>query len=166
MNEKPSKSARKREFLALQSLGEKLIGLPEQRLRGMPLGDELLEAILAAGRMKSHGALRRQRQLIGKLMARVDAEPIQDAYDALTRTDRHQKAVFRDAEQWRDRVTREGVPALDAFGAKMGRRNAALEDLVRQLDSAAGEARRKTLKRQIFREIHNELQSGMQKDDT
>ena len=122
MNEKPSKSARKREYLELQTLGEKLIGLPEQRLRAMPLGDDLLDAILAAGRMKSHGALRRTRPLIGKLMARVDAEPIREAYDALTRTGRRQKAVFRDAEQWRNRVIREGMPALDAFCNKAGRR--------------------------------------------
>ena len=35
MSERPSKSARKREHLALQALGEKLIGLPEQTLRDM-----------------------------------------------------------------------------------------------------------------------------------
>ena len=166
VNEKPSKSARKREHQALQSLGEKLIGLPEQRLRAMPLGDDLLDAILAAEGIKSHGALRRQRQLIGKLMARVDAEPIRAAYDALTRTDRNQKTVFRNAELWRDRFIREGMPALDAFGEKTGRRNTELEDLLRQLGAAADSARRKTLKRRIFREIHRELQSGMQSDDT
>ena len=165
MNDKPSKSARKREFQALQSLGEQLIGLPEQRLREMPLGDDLLRAIVDAGTMKSHGALRRQRQLIGKLMARVDAEPIREAYESLTRTGRHEKQTFRNAEHWRDRVVREGKPALEALGEKTGRPNATLEELVRQLGSVTGDARRKTLKRQIFREIHEQLQSGMQKGD-
>jgi ribosome-associated protein len=165
VSERPSKSARKREHLALQSLGEKLIGLPEQTLRDMPLGEDLRDAILAAGRMKSHGALRRQRQLIGKLMAHTDAGPIREAYDALTRTDRRHKAVFRQAETWRDRLVREGMPALEAFAEASGRENGTLAALLRDLGTCAGEARRKTIRRQIFREVHADLQSGMQRDD-
>jgi ribosome-associated protein len=77
---KPSKSARKREYLALQKLGEDLIPLLESDLRAMNLGDDLLEAILEAKRMKKHGALRRQKQYIGKLMGRLDdPEPIRAA---------------------------------------------------------------------------------------
>ena len=74
---KPSKSARKREYLALQKLGEDLIPLLESDLRSMNLGDDLLVAVLEAKRMKKHGALRRQKQYIGKLMGRLDdPEPI------------------------------------------------------------------------------------------
>ena len=77
---KPSKSARKREYLALQKLGEDLIPLLESDLRAMNLGDDLLEAVLEAKRMKKHGALRRQKQYIGKLMGRLDdPEPIRAA---------------------------------------------------------------------------------------
>jgi ribosome-associated protein len=74
---KPSKSARKREYLALQKLGEDLIPLLESDLRSMNLGEALLDAVLEAKRMKKRGALRRQKQYIGKLMARLDdPEPI------------------------------------------------------------------------------------------
>ncbi|MGI9238124.1 MAG: DUF615 domain-containing protein, partial [Woeseiaceae bacterium] len=45
---KPSKSARKREFLALQKLGEDLIGLKETDLRKMGLDEDLLDALLEA----------------------------------------------------------------------------------------------------------------------
>ena len=41
---KPSKSARKREFLALQKLGEELIALKETDLREIGLDPDLLEA--------------------------------------------------------------------------------------------------------------------------
>jgi ribosome-associated protein len=74
---KPSKSARKREYRALQKLGEDLIPLLESDLRSMNLGEALLDAVLEAKRMKKRGALRRQKQYIGKLMGRLDdPEPI------------------------------------------------------------------------------------------
>jgi ribosome-associated protein len=76
---KPSKSARKREYLERQKLGESLIPMQETDLLGMGLDEDLLEAILEAKRMKKHGALRRQKQYIGKLMNRVDPEPIKAA---------------------------------------------------------------------------------------
>lgn len=81
---KPSKSARKREFLALQKLGEELIALHESDLREMGLDEELLEAVLDARQIKSHGALRRQKQYIGKIMRQVDPEPIRAAMKRLS----------------------------------------------------------------------------------
>lgn len=81
---KPSKSARKREYLALQELGEELIPLLESDLRAMNLGEELLDAVLEAKRTKKRGALRRQKQYIGKLMGRLDdPEPMRAALKRL-----------------------------------------------------------------------------------
>ncbi len=76
---KPSKSARKREYLALQKLGEQLIGLREEDVLALPLEDDLLNAVLDAQRMKARGALRRQKQYIGKLMRQADEESIRQA---------------------------------------------------------------------------------------
>ena len=80
---KPSKSARKREYLALQKLGEDLITLRESELLSIPLDEDLLEAVQEARRIKAHGALRRQKQYIGKLMRHVDPEPINAALERL-----------------------------------------------------------------------------------
>ena len=85
---KPSKTARKREHLALQELGERLIGLSADELSRMAVDDELRDAVLAASEMKAHGALRRQKQLIGKLMRHIDAIPIRQALAARTHNDR------------------------------------------------------------------------------
>ena len=82
---KPSKSARKREYIALQRLGEELLTVKEPDLLGMQLDDELLEAVLEARRIKAHGALRRQKQYIGKLMRKIDPEPIRAALAQLRR---------------------------------------------------------------------------------
>lgn len=82
---KPSKSAMKREYIARQKLGEELIPLQESDLMAMDLDADLLDAILEAKRLKKHGALRRQKQYIGKLMGRVDPEPIRAALERLKR---------------------------------------------------------------------------------
>ena len=73
---KPSKSARKREYIALQKLGEELIALKASDLDRLPLDDNLRDAVLEARQMKAHGALRRQKQYIGKLMRHIDPEPL------------------------------------------------------------------------------------------
>ena len=82
---KPSKSARKREYIALQQLGEELLKIKEPDLLGMQLDDDLLDAVLEARRIKTHGALRRQKQYIGKLMRKIDPEPIRAALAQLRR---------------------------------------------------------------------------------
>ena len=71
-----SKSQRKREMLALQSLGEKLIHYNEKQLATLELPESLFDAILEAKRMKGHHARLRQGQYIGKLMRRLDEEMI------------------------------------------------------------------------------------------
>ena len=75
----------KREHLARQKLGEELITLHDADLRSLPLEEDLLEAVVDARGMKSHGALRRQKQYIGKIMRHVDPEPIRAALENLRR---------------------------------------------------------------------------------
>ena len=82
---KPSKSARKREYLALQKLGEELIALRQAELDRLPLDEGLLEAIMEARQIKAHGALRRQKQYIGKLMRHIDPEPLREEMAKLRR---------------------------------------------------------------------------------
>lgn len=82
---KPSKSARKREYLALQKLGEELLTVKESDLLSMDLDEDLLAALQDARRIKSHGALRRQKQFIGKLMRSIDPEPIRTALERVRR---------------------------------------------------------------------------------
>jgi len=82
---KPSKSARKREYIALQKLGEELIALKASDLDRLPLDDNLREAVLEAKQMKAHGALRRQKQYIGKLMRHIDPAPVRSEMAKLRR---------------------------------------------------------------------------------
>jgi ribosome-associated protein len=82
----PSKSARKREALALQKLGERLVKMRPQDLATLPLPDPLVEAITEARRLRSRAALGRQHQYIGKLMRAVDSGALEAALEGLTVT--------------------------------------------------------------------------------
>lgn len=159
---KPSKSARKREYLALQALGEQLIDLSEEQLTSLSLDDQLLDAVQTAKAMKAHGALRRQKQLIGKIMRGVDPEPIRAALDAFGRHDQRAKEVFRQSEQWRDRVANGGSDVLAEFFELIGGENGALQEQVRAHQETADDKARRLIRRKIFSEIHKELALKMQ----
>ncbi len=162
LNAKPSKSALKREYLALQALGEQLIDLTSGQLRAIGLEENLLDAILAAKSMKAHGALRRQKQLIGKIMRGTDPDPIRAAIDAYGKNDRAAKQIFRYSETWRERLTVDSGEDLGLFFELIGHRNDVLAESVASWFSAADDNQRKLARRQIFREIHKELTSKMQ----
>jgi ribosome-associated protein len=59
-----------------------LTRLRPAQLQRLDLPENLLAAILEAQRLRSGGALARQRQYIGRLMRGLDPEPIERALDA------------------------------------------------------------------------------------
>ncbi|MDR2215672.1 MAG: DUF615 domain-containing protein [Nevskiaceae bacterium] len=82
-DDRPSKSARKREAHARQKLGERLVQMRPQDVAGLPLPEPLQEAISEARRLASRGARARQFQYIGKLMRDVDLPQVEAALAAL-----------------------------------------------------------------------------------
>jgi ribosome-associated protein len=76
---RPSRSARKRQALALQALGVRLTALRPAQLADLALPEELLAAVLEAQRLRSRAAIARQRQYIGRLMRALDPAPIEQA---------------------------------------------------------------------------------------
>jgi len=154
---KPSKTARKREQHELQSLGEKLIDFDDADLRALSLDERLYDAIVDAKRMRSHGALRRQKQLIGKLMRGVDPGPIRIALAERGAQNASSKRLFASAERWRDRILGGEAGAVDAFVSSTGDDSGELERLLNQYRTAANERSQKTAQRSVFRHIHNVL---------
>ena len=99
-----SRSQDKREAEAAQVLGEKLIELRPEQLKQLDIPERLIEAVLEAKRLSSHGALRRQKQYIGKLMRQVELEPIEAKFAEWEFSSRTQLALFHRLEQWRDQL--------------------------------------------------------------
>ena len=72
--EHPSKSQRKRDMTALQTIGQRLIKLNPAQLKALDLPEGLLDAVVLAQRLPKHEALRRQMQYIGRMMRVADEE--------------------------------------------------------------------------------------------
>ncbi|HEX9684622.1 MAG TPA: ribosome biogenesis factor YjgA [Burkholderiales bacterium] len=102
--EKPSKTQRKKAVHALQALGEELVALTAEQLARVALPELLRDAVMAARRITRFEAKRRQLQYIGKLMRRVEVEPIRAALDAALARSRGEAAAHKRIEAWRERL--------------------------------------------------------------
>ncbi|MEJ2180069.1 MAG: ribosome biogenesis factor YjgA [Gammaproteobacteria bacterium] len=110
-----SKSQMKREMLALQELGEKLVALSTEQIHQLQLPDILEKAVLEARQIKKHGAMRRQLQYIGRLMRDVDADNIQLQYDNVTQHSAKAVQQLHKIEKWRERLLEDGDDAIQAL---------------------------------------------------
>ena len=147
----------KREAQAHKDLGEELLALPEDELSGLDLDERLVDAVESARRMKSREALRRQKQFIAKLLMNVDTTAIREHIERRDARRRQHNKHFQSAERWRDRIVREGKPALEAFEAAIGGPAADTRDLVVQLDHVRSDREEKGLRRAIFRSVFDAL---------
>ena len=116
---RPNKSAMKRETAALEALGEELIALPNDRLASLEMPPELFEAIKLGQSIQSHhGAFKRQRKFIAKLMRDMDMSPIREQLDRHSnlsaRAVHHQHVI----ERWRDRLLKGDDHDLNALMAE------------------------------------------------
>lgn len=98
----PSKSHVKREMLALLDLGKKLIDLPVEKLKQLPLDEPLYDAIIQAQRTRSHEGKRRQVHYVGKLMRTAPADTIRVQLDIWTNGSRQQARAMHRLEALRD----------------------------------------------------------------
>jgi ribosome-associated protein len=158
--ERPSKSERKRRSDDLQSLGEALIDLPESELDALPLPDTLRDAVMLARRITKHGGLYRQKQYIGKLMRKIDAEPIRAALDARRDRERVEALRFRRVEQWRDRLLKEGSPAVRSFCVEVPGVDAALLEALVERARREQQSGSTHASRELFRTLREALAGG------
>ena len=108
----PSKSQLKRESEALQKAGEELLSLSSSDLDNMDLPDVLDEAVRTARKIQSRGGLKRQRQLIGKIMRQIDSKSVEKQLAIIKHKHDTNTVAFRRIEQWRDRLLANDKTAL------------------------------------------------------
>ena len=99
-----SKSQVKRDMIALQEIGEQLIGLKAAELAKFPLSQTMLDAIDESRRVKGHEARRRHMQYVGKVMRNEDTEGIQREFDKLDTSSELFLRLQNQAERWRERL--------------------------------------------------------------
>jgi len=148
-----SKTKRKQEMTALQSLGARLVDLPESQIAELPMEENLREAVLEAKRITSHEAKRRQMQYVGKLMRKIDPEPLRERLEAMTGHSARAAAQHRRLEGWRERLLADDE-ALTAFAAEHPDADLqALRTLIRNTRKEQKEAKPPRSYRELFRLI-------------
>ena len=157
----PSKTRRKKDMLALQDLGEKLVELDASKLAALDLPERLSDAITQLRSITKHEAKRRQLQYIGRLMRDVDPEPLRAALDRDRALSSAERAQFAAAERWRDRLLQE-APALEAFVAEHPAADASkLATLVVKARAERAGGRPPHASRALFRLINAQLSDSM-----
>ena len=102
--DRPSKTQRKKESHDLQQLGEELTQIPDDRLDGLPMNENLRDALRTYKRTRTHEGRRRQMQYIGKLMRGNDAEPLREAVASLKLGTAKASLALHELEQWRSQM--------------------------------------------------------------
>jgi ribosome-associated protein len=100
-DERPSKTALKKQAHEQQALGEALAALPDARLDAIAMPEALRDALHEYQRTRSHEGRRRQRQHIGKLMRQAELAPLQEAVAQAQLGRAHDALALHRAEHWR-----------------------------------------------------------------
>jgi len=165
----PSRTERKEASGKLQELGEELLTLRADLFASLPLPEKLRDAIVDAKRITNFEGKRRQKQFIGKLMHRLDAEAL-EAVAAALRVQRSQSAQdvqrLHRAEKWRDALIADDSqlgPWLEEYPGTDAQQ---LRALIRQArkdsrDTRPGDSQRRgRAYRQLFALVREQVSSS------
>ncbi len=169
--ERPSKSQLKREMTALQKLGQELIDQPRDRVKRVPMPEDVRDAILECQLIKDHEGRRRQLQYVGKKMRTLDATElavIQQTIDSWRGASKAETATMHSFEKKRDKLLTddkaltellEQHPHLDAQHLRTLIRNARKE----QAENKPPKAYREIF--QILKQLHAESKKASEDDE-
>jgi ribosome-associated protein len=118
--DRPSKSQLKREMTALQKLGEELVAESRDRVKRVPMPEDVRDAILTCQQIKDHEGRRRQMQYVGKKMRTLDEDEL--------------AAIQRTLDSWRglSKADTAAMHALERRREKLLKDDNALNELVQQ----------------------------------
>jgi ribosome-associated protein len=146
-----SRTKKKQHVEELQKLGAALVDLPAMQLESLALPDVLLKAVLDAQRITSHEARRRQIQYIGKVMRKVDPEPVRAALAAVDGRSAAARAQQRRLESWRERLIGDDAALTEYAGTHPGADLQTLRTLIRNARKEITESKPPRAQRELFR---------------
>ena len=146
-----SRTKKKQHVEGLQKLGAALIALPAVTLDALDLPAELLAAVREAQRITSHEARRRQVQFIGKVMRRIDPEPVRAAVAAIAGISAATRARQKRLEQWRERLIADDAALTEFAGEYAGADLQAMRALIRNARKEIAEGKPPRAQRELFR---------------
>ncbi|EKU83313.1 ribosome-associated protein [Massilia sp. UYP32] len=105
--DRPSKSELKRQSNELQKLGEQLVDAPRDRVKRVPMPEDVRDVILETQTITNHEGRRRALQFVGKKMRTLDEEEvaaIQRAIDSWKGASKSETAALHALERRREKL--------------------------------------------------------------
>lgn len=105
--DRPSKSELKRQSNDLQKLGEQLVDAPRDRVKRVPMPEDVRDAILQCQTITNHEGRRRALQFVGKKMRTLDEEEvavIQRTIDSWKGASKAETAALHALERRREKL--------------------------------------------------------------
>lgn len=147
---------------ALQKMGEELIAQPRERVKKVPMPEDVLDAILECQTIKDHEGRRRQLQFVGKKMRGLEPEEvalIQKTIDSWKGSSRAETAAMHALERKREKLLADDN-ALTALLAEHHELDAQhLRTLIRNARKEQAENKPPKAYREIF-QILKQLQKA------
>ena len=164
--EQISKTQKKKEALALQSLGERLVKLKAEQLKKIDLPADLHAAVTMAKTIKKFGPLDRQLQYIGTLMRKYDTAAIREFLHTIEEGNHKRTMAFKQIETWRDELVAGNDQVLEMILAE--RPGADRRQLLDLVQKARDERSRNTpspkASRALFRYLNSISQEAVTGD--
>ena len=151
--DRPSKSQLKREMTALQKLGEILVESPRDRVKKVPMPEDVLEAILACQQITSHEGRRRQMQYVGKKMRTLtedEVATIQKAVDSWRGASKAETAALHAIERQREKLLADDAALTELRDRHPGIDLQQLRTLIRNARKEQAEHKPPKAYREIF----------------
>ena len=157
-----SRTKKKLEVEELQRLGAALIALAPAQLDALALPAQLLAAVREAQRITSHEARRRQVQFIGKVMRKIDPEPVRAAVAAIAGQSAAARARQKRLEQWREQLIADDAALTEFMGEFAGEHAGvdlqAMRALIRNARKEIAESQPPRAQRELFRLLRETLE--------
>lgn len=169
--ERPSKSELKRQMTALQKMGQELVDSARDRVKRVPMPEDVRDAILECQTITNHEGRRRQMQYVGKKMRTLDEAEvalIQKTIDSWKGASKSETAAMHSLERKREKLLAKDEaltelmaenPELDVQHLRTLIRNARKE----QAENKPPKAYREIF--QILKEIQNKNKAAHTSDD-
>lgn len=169
--DRPSKSELKRQMTALQKMGQELVDSARDRVKRVPMPEDVRDAILECQNITNHEGRRRQMQFVGKKMRTLDEAEvalIQKTIDSWKGASKSETAAMHSLERKREKLlTKDEAltelmaenPELDVQHLRTLIRNARKE----QAENKPPKAYREIF--QILKEIQTKNKAAATSDD-
>lgn len=159
--ERPSKSELKRQMTGLQKMGQELVDSARDRVKRVPMPEDVRDAILECQQITNHEGRRRQMQFVGKKMRTLDENEvalIQKTIDSWKGASKSETAAMHALERRREKLLTTDIALTELLAENPELDVQHLRTLIRNARKEQAENKPPKAYREIF-QILKEIQA-------